>query len=66
MPWVKPDTDEFEYRTLEWRNAELEGVDQKIEQLLAAGWELDGPGNIKAGMSVDLHWQSLRRPKAIS
>jgi len=66
MPWVKPDTDQYEFRTLAWRNAEVEKIDQQIEELLADGWELDGPSNIKAGMLVDLYWQSLRRPKIIS
>lgn len=63
MPWVKPDSDEFEYRCVEWRAFQEEKAQKEMDRLIADGWELDGPSSVKAGMSVDLYWQQLRRPK---
>lgn len=63
MPLVKADTDEFEYRCLEWRAVQEEEVRAQLSQLLANGWELDGPEGVKAGTFVDLYWQKIKRRK---
>jgi len=58
-----PENLDYEYRVMEWRNAEREGVEGKKTALLAIGWEVTGPVRVKAGMTVDLYMQSYRRPK---
>lgn len=63
MPWVESDNDEYEYCTLEWREFQEAEVREKLRRLQADGWELDGPEGVRAGMSVDLYWQQLRRRK---
>ncbi len=64
MPWVKPESDEYEYRCIEWRGFQENEAREQIELLLADGWELDGTEDVKAGMSVDLYFQQLKRLKA--
>lgn len=53
----------FEYRVLEWRDYEKEGVATKMQELRKLGWEPDGEEQVKAGMFTDLYFQSFKRRK---
>lgn len=63
MPTEKAETEEYEYHHLEWRAFQEEEVRAQLRQLLADGWELDGPEGVKAGMFADLYWQKIKRRK---
>ena len=51
----------FEYRVLEWRDYEKEGVATKIQELQKLGWESEGGQQVKAGTFTDLYFQSFKR-----
>lgn len=55
-------SDDYEYRFVEWRNFEKESVQEKLDLLVSEGWEIVGDQYAKAGYSVDLNVQDLRRP----
>jgi len=53
----------YKYRVLEWRDYETENISSKIHELRRKGWEPDGEEQTKAGMFVDLYFQSFKRRK---
>jgi len=51
----------YEYKTIEWRNKEYEGIDDLIDSLVAEGWELEGPAHVYAQMFTTRYTQKLKR-----